>query len=68
MGKKKKLKKKEKLEEEGEEEGGEEGEGGWEKVRGGVPLVKVRKRWIQPPSLHVLQERHKTQASPFTFD
>lgn len=41
--KKKKIKKKERLEEEAEEEGGEEVEGGWEKVKGGVPLVKVRK-------------------------
>ncbi|KAK2820334.1 hypothetical protein Q5P01_023293 [Channa striata] len=40
--KKKKLKKKERLEEEGEEEGGEEVEGGWEKVKGGVPLVKEK--------------------------
>ncbi|XP_049614214.1 eukaryotic translation initiation factor 3 subunit C isoform X1 [Syngnathus scovelli] len=42
LGKKKKLKKKEKLEEEAEEEGGEEVEGGWEKVKGGVPLVKEK--------------------------
>ncbi|XP_061765417.1 eukaryotic translation initiation factor 3 subunit C [Nerophis ophidion] len=42
VGKKKKLKKKEKLGEEAEEEGGEEGEGGWEKVKGGVPLVKEK--------------------------
>lgn len=41
VGKKKKPKKKERLEEEGEEEAGEEVEGGWEKVKGGVPLVKV---------------------------
>ena len=33
---------KKRLEEEAEEEGGEEGDGGWEKVKGGVPLVKVR--------------------------
>lgn len=39
----KKLKKKERLEEEAEEEGGEEVEGAWEKVRGGIPLVKVKK-------------------------
>ena len=40
----KKNKKKERLEEEAEEEGPEgEGEGGWEKVKGGVPLVKVRR-------------------------
>ncbi|XP_077595240.1 eukaryotic translation initiation factor 3 subunit C [Stigmatopora nigra] len=39
-GKKKKIKKKEKLEEEAEEEGAEEAEAGWEKVKGGVPLVK----------------------------
>ena len=38
----KKKQKKERLEEEAEEEAGEEGEGGWEKVKGGVPLVKVR--------------------------
>lgn len=39
---KKKIKKKERLEEEEvEEEAGEEGEGGWEKVKGGVPAVKV---------------------------
>uniref|UniRef100_A0A3B4X864 Eukaryotic translation initiation factor 3 subunit C n=1 Tax=Seriola lalandi dorsalis TaxID=1841481 RepID=A0A3B4X864_SERLL len=40
--KKKKPKKKERLEEEAEEEGGEEVEGGWEKVKGGVPLVKEK--------------------------
>uniref|UniRef100_A0A665UIX8 Eukaryotic translation initiation factor 3 subunit C n=1 Tax=Echeneis naucrates TaxID=173247 RepID=A0A665UIX8_ECHNA len=41
--KKKKLKKREdRLEEEAEEEGGEEVEGGWEKVKGGVPLVKEK--------------------------
>ena len=39
----KKKQKKERLEEEAEEEAGEEGEGGWEKVKGGVPLVKVRR-------------------------
>uniref|UniRef100_A0A7N5ZYV3 Eukaryotic translation initiation factor 3 subunit C n=1 Tax=Anabas testudineus TaxID=64144 RepID=A0A7N5ZYV3_ANATE len=38
----KKLKKKERLEEEAEEEGGEEVEGAWEKVRGGIPLVKEK--------------------------
>lgn len=43
VGKKKKPKKKERLEEEAEEEG-EEAEGGWEKVKGGVPLVKVKTR------------------------
>uniref|UniRef100_A0A8C4ZPS3 Eukaryotic translation initiation factor 3 subunit C n=1 Tax=Gadus morhua TaxID=8049 RepID=A0A8C4ZPS3_GADMO len=37
----KKKQKKERLEEEAEEEAGEEGEGGWEKVKGGVPLVKM---------------------------
>ncbi|XP_077481836.1 eukaryotic translation initiation factor 3 subunit C [Stigmatopora argus] len=42
LGKKKKMKKKEKLEEEGEEEGAEEAEAGWEKVKGGVPLVKEK--------------------------
>uniref|UniRef100_A0A669C1S9 Eukaryotic translation initiation factor 3 subunit C n=1 Tax=Oreochromis niloticus TaxID=8128 RepID=A0A669C1S9_ORENI len=35
---KKKLKQKERIEEEAEEEGGEESGGGWEKVKGGVPL------------------------------
>lgn len=44
LGKKKKPKKKERLEEEAEEEGGEEVEGGWEKVKGGAPMVKVKKR------------------------
>ena len=44
VGKKKKPKKKERLEEEGgEEEGGEEVEGGWEKVKGGAPMVKVKR-------------------------
>uniref|UniRef100_A0A673CK12 Eukaryotic translation initiation factor 3 subunit C n=1 Tax=Sphaeramia orbicularis TaxID=375764 RepID=A0A673CK12_9TELE len=42
IAKKKKPKKKERLEEEAEEEGGEEVEGGWEKVKGGVPLVKEK--------------------------
>lgn len=42
LGKKKKPKKKERLEEEAEEEGGDETEGGWEKVKGGAPLVKVK--------------------------
>ncbi|XP_057681475.1 eukaryotic translation initiation factor 3 subunit C isoform X2 [Corythoichthys intestinalis] len=42
VGKKKKIKKKEKLEEEPEEEGAEEAEAGWEKVKGGVPLVKEK--------------------------
>lgn len=41
-GKKRKDKKKERLEEEIEEEAGEEVEGGWEKVKGGAPLVKVK--------------------------
>lgn len=41
LGKKRKPKKKERLEEEIEEEAGEEVEGGWEKVKGGAPLVKV---------------------------
>ena len=40
--KKKKLKKKERLEEEAEEEGGDETEAGWEKVKGGAPMVKVK--------------------------
>uniref|UniRef100_A0A669EGU9 Eukaryotic translation initiation factor 3 subunit C n=1 Tax=Oreochromis niloticus TaxID=8128 RepID=A0A669EGU9_ORENI len=39
---KKKLKQKERIEEEAEEEGGEESGGGWEKVKGGVPLVKEK--------------------------
>ncbi|KAG7277564.1 hypothetical protein CRUP_013882 [Coryphaenoides rupestris] len=39
---KKKLKKKERLEEEAEEEAGEEAEGVWEKVKGGVLLVKPK--------------------------
>lgn len=43
-GKRKKAKKKERLEEEAEEEAGEEVEGGWEKVKGGAPLVKVKKK------------------------
>lgn len=42
---KKKPKQKERIEEEAEEEGGEEAGGGWEKVKGGVPLVKVKNRW-----------------------
>uniref|UniRef100_UPI0037E95AFF eukaryotic translation initiation factor 3 subunit C n=1 Tax=Semicossyphus pulcher TaxID=241346 RepID=UPI0037E95AFF len=42
LGKKKKPKKKERLEEEAEEEGGEEVEGGWEKVKGGAPMVKPK--------------------------
>uniref|UniRef100_A0A3Q1GW37 Eukaryotic translation initiation factor 3 subunit C n=1 Tax=Acanthochromis polyacanthus TaxID=80966 RepID=A0A3Q1GW37_9TELE len=42
LGKKKKPKKKERLEEEPEEEGGEEAGEGWEKVKGGVPLVKEK--------------------------
>lgn len=41
-GKKRKAKKKERLEEDIEEEAGEEVEGGWEKVKGGAPLVKVK--------------------------
>lgn len=41
LGKKRKPKKRERLEEEIEEETGEEVEGGWEKVKGGAPLVKV---------------------------
>uniref|UniRef100_A0A3P8WQS7 Eukaryotic translation initiation factor 3 subunit C n=1 Tax=Cynoglossus semilaevis TaxID=244447 RepID=A0A3P8WQS7_CYNSE len=41
VSKKKKPKKKERLEEEAEDEG-EEAEGGWEKVKGGVPLVKEK--------------------------
>lgn len=39
---KKKPKQKERIEEEAEEEGGEEAGGGWEKVKGGVPLVKEK--------------------------
>ncbi|XP_063337376.1 eukaryotic translation initiation factor 3 subunit C-like [Pelmatolapia mariae] len=39
---KKKPKQKEQIEEEAEEEGGEEAGGGWEKVKGGVPLVKEK--------------------------
>ncbi|TDG98090.1 hypothetical protein EPR50_G00214550 [Perca flavescens] len=42
VSKKKKPKKKERLEEEAEEEGGEEVEGGWEKVKGGAPMVKEK--------------------------
>ncbi|XP_041740627.2 eukaryotic translation initiation factor 3 subunit C-like [Coregonus clupeaformis] len=38
---KKRHKRKERLEEEAEEEAQEEGEGEWEKVKGGVPLVKM---------------------------
>lgn len=45
LGKKRKPKKKERLEEEMEEEAGEEVEGGWEKVKGGAPLVKVNDFW-----------------------
>lgn len=45
VSKKKKPKKKERLEEEAEDEG-EEAEGGWEKVKGGVPLVKVKKNFF----------------------
>lgn len=41
LGKKKKPKKLERLEVGIEEEAGEEVEGGWEKVKGGAPLVKV---------------------------
>lgn len=40
--KRRKDKKKERLEEEAEEEAGEEVEGGWEKVKGGAPMVKVK--------------------------
>lgn len=39
---KKKPKQKEQIEEEAEEEGGEEAGGGWEKVKGGAPLVKEK--------------------------
>lgn len=46
-GKKRKVKKKERLEEEIEEEAGEEVEGGWEKVKGGAPLVKVKEYGIK---------------------
>uniref|UniRef100_A0A6Q2Y5F8 Eukaryotic translation initiation factor 3 subunit C n=1 Tax=Esox lucius TaxID=8010 RepID=A0A6Q2Y5F8_ESOLU len=38
---KKRHKRKERIEEEAEEEAQEEGEGEWEKVKGGVPLVKM---------------------------
>uniref|UniRef100_A0A8C7VI68 Eukaryotic translation initiation factor 3 subunit C n=1 Tax=Oncorhynchus mykiss TaxID=8022 RepID=A0A8C7VI68_ONCMY len=38
---KKRHRRKERLEEEAEEEAQEEGEGEWEKVKGGVPLVKM---------------------------
>lgn len=41
--KRRKDKKKERQEEEAEEDAGEEVEGGWEKVKGGAPLVKVKK-------------------------
>ncbi|CAI5659017.1 unnamed protein product [Oreochromis niloticus] len=44
---KKKLKQKERIEEEAEEEGGEESGGGWEKVKGGVPLVKKPKMFAK---------------------
>ncbi|KAF6734650.1 Eukaryotic translation initiation factor 3 subunit C [Oryzias melastigma] len=37
-----KIKPRKRIEGEGEEEGGEEGEGGWEKVKYGVPLVKEK--------------------------
>lgn len=47
LGKKRKPKKKERLEEEIEEEAGEEAEGGWEKVKGGAPLVKVKNNGVQ---------------------
>uniref|UniRef100_A0A4W5NEY0 Eukaryotic translation initiation factor 3 subunit C n=1 Tax=Hucho hucho TaxID=62062 RepID=A0A4W5NEY0_9TELE len=55
---KKRHKRKERLEEEAEEEAQEEGEGEWEKVKGGVPLVKVGGcprnlvQQSQPASLH----------------
>ncbi|KAM9816978.1 eukaryotic translation initiation factor 3 subunit C [Neosynchiropus ocellatus] len=42
VAKKKKLKKKVRIEEEPEEEAGEEVEGGWEKVKGGAPMVKEK--------------------------
>ncbi|XP_034563746.1 eukaryotic translation initiation factor 3 subunit C isoform X4 [Notolabrus celidotus] len=42
LGKKRKPKKKERLEEEAEEEGAEAEEGGWEKVKGGAPMVKEK--------------------------
>lgn len=47
--KRKKPKKKERLEEEAEEEAGEEVEGGWEKVKGGAPLVKVKRIYFEKP-------------------
>lgn len=67
---KKRHKKKERAEEDGEEEGGEAEEGVWEKVKGGVPLVKEKPKMfakgteINPPvvvkKLHeILQARGK---------
>lgn len=41
-GKKRRIKRPEPLEGDIEEEAGEEVEGGWEKVKGGAPLVKVK--------------------------
>lgn len=52
IGKKRKIKPKERLEEEAEEEGGEEVEGGWEKVKGGAPMVKVKKSDKKPFLIH----------------
>uniref|UniRef100_A0A4W5N9A4 Eukaryotic translation initiation factor 3 subunit C n=1 Tax=Hucho hucho TaxID=62062 RepID=A0A4W5N9A4_9TELE len=50
---KKRHKRKERLEEEAEEEAQDEGEGEWEKVKGGVPLVKVEEPGVtEPASLH----------------
>ncbi|KAI7796701.1 eukaryotic translation initiation factor 3 subunit C isoform X3 [Triplophysa rosa] len=67
---KKRHKKKERAEDDGEEEGGEAEEGVWEKVKGGVPLVKEKPKMfakgteINPPvvvkKLHeILQARGK---------
>lgn len=56
LGKKKKPKKKERLEEEAEEEAGEEVEGGWEKVKGGAPLVKVKKICLLKAFSDLLQQ------------
>ncbi|KAA0725445.1 Eukaryotic translation initiation factor 3 subunit C [Triplophysa tibetana] len=67
---KKRHKKKERAEDDGEEEGGDAEEGVWEKVKGGVPLVKEKPKMfakgteINPPvvvkKLHeILQARGK---------
>nr|ACM09283.1 Eukaryotic translation initiation factor 3 subunit C [Salmo salar] len=49
---KKRHKRKERVEEEAEEEAQEEDEGKWEKVKGGVPLVKMFAKGTEPASLH----------------